>query len=154
MVSVPARPFMVFCVAQEGCGSAGSCTSYMSSLTPISATNSMQGLMPAAGFGKYAAGCNTDGTWPYGTCSLKQVADVLNPPAWGSGPVAAEGWIAGVTPKPVSSVKGCPADMTEMTCKTCAATRNPTLCYSCMQGSVAWQAGTRKCVQCANGARC
>lgn len=144
----------VCCTLQEGCGSPGSCTSYTSSLTSMSNANSLQGMLPAAGFGKYAAGCNADGTYPYGTCSLKQVSSVDNAPAWGVGPAAAGGWVAGVVPKPPSSIKGCPLGLTDMTCRTCAVTHNPALCYSCMQGSVTFLAGISKCVTCANGGRC
>lgn len=144
---------MCLCALQEGCGSPGSCTTYMSFLTPMSATNSMQGLVPAAGFGKYAPGCNADGTWPYATCSLKQVAEVSNAPVWGMGP-AAQGWIGGVTPRPASTVKGCPDSLAEVSCKACAGTKNPLLCHSCLQSSVPWQAGTAKCVRCANGGPC
>lgn len=110
-------------------------------------------MVPAAGFGKFGASCNPDGTWPYRTCSLKQVADVSNPPAWGYG-ADAEGWISGVTPKPASNIRGCPDGFTEATCKSCAATKNPKLCYSCMQGSTSWRAGAVKCVACANGGKC
>lgn len=113
----------------------------------------MRGLTPAASFGRFGAGCNRDGSWPMGTCSLKQVGDVVNPPVFGTGE-AAEGWIAGITPKLVSSVKGCPVGLTEATCKACAATRNLQLCHSCMQSSVAWQASAAQCVPCANGGRC
>jgi hypothetical protein len=89
-----------------------------------------------------------------GTCSLKQLAqaDIINPPAWGT-EAAAEGWVGGVTPKAVSNIQGCPPGLTEGSCRACAGTRSPELCYSCMQGTgVAWLAAAAKCVPCANGA--
>jgi hypothetical protein len=138
---------------QEGCGTPGSCTAYLDSLSPFTTANSIQGLMPAAGFGRFGQGCNPDGRYPYGTCSLKQVADVVNPPAWGVA-ADAEGWIGGVTPKAPSSIRGCPVGMSEATCRTCAVTRSPELCYRCMAGTVAYQAGAAKCVPCANGGVC
>lgn len=143
----------LLCVTQEGCGSPNSCSAYMASLSPMSYANGIQGLVPAAGWGRFGSGCLPDGRWPYRTCSLKQVADTVNPPAWGQGS-GSEGWISGVTPKPSSNISGCINGFTDLTCKTCIATRNPMLCFSCMQGSTSWRGGPPQCAACANGGRC
>jgi hypothetical protein len=138
---------------QEGCGRPGSCTAYLASLSGTSLGTSARGLVPAAGFGLFG-GCNAgNGTWPCQTCSIKEVADMANPPVWGRGDEA-EGWIGGVVPKLPVTIKGAPAGLTQATASACARSKSPKACFDCMQGMTAWRSGLRDCLVCADHGRC
>lgn len=49
-----------------------------------------------------------------------------------AGPGKAQGWISGVLPaKSQPAQQGCPAGLTEASCKACQATQSPSQCYQC-----------------------
>jgi hypothetical protein len=60
----------IFCNRKEGCGAKGSCSDYLKASG--GALSGEEWRYPVTKFGPYRGPhCNEDGTWRYGTCTLK-----------------------------------------------------------------------------------
>lgn len=143
----------VFCNQREGCGPKGSCSAYINSLNATAMRqDASSARLPVIGWGSFGGRCNEDGTWPFQMCSLKQVTDVKNAVVAGqAGPGKAQGWISGVLPaKSQPAQQGCPAGLTEASCKACQATQSPSQCYQCALKVQVYGSGAASCIACAS----
>lgn len=129
----------VLCTNKDGCGSG--CASYAKQ---FKAPLAYDDKLPHKFWGNWGS-CSGD-KWSFGTCSLKTVADVKNPPVTSS--KASDGWVSGVVPK-VAADPRCPPTLSAKSCKRCLATKDPALCTSCITKAARLDA-PEKCAACAS----